>query len=138
MIPKGTTHEFWKSVHAGAEAAARERGGVEIQWQGPLNENDTDGQVSVVQNFVAKKVDGIVLAPNDSQGLVQAVRGSQEAGIPVVIFDSGLNDAEAYVSYVATDNYRGGQLAARRLAAALGVAPASAASAEEASPDESN
>lgn len=126
VIPKGTTHVFWQSVHAGAEQAAKEIGGVDVLWQGALNEDDTDGQISVVQNFVSQKVNGIVLAPNDSQGLVLAVRGAKEAGIPVVIFDSGLDDKNAIVSYVATDNYRGGMLAARQLAKALGVAPAGA------------
>ncbi|MBI1901636.1 MAG: substrate-binding domain-containing protein [Planctomycetia bacterium] len=121
VIPKGTTHVFWKSIHAGAEEAAKELGNVDVLWQGALNEADTDGQISVVQNFISRKVSGICLAPNDSQGLIEAVRSAKQAGIPVVIFDSGLNDPPSYVSYVATDNYRGGVLAARRLAEVLGV-----------------
>lgn len=123
VIPKGTTHEFWKSVHYGAQKAADEFGNVEILWKGPQLESDRDGQISLVQNFITKKVDGICLAPLDSQALVPAVREAKEAGIPTVIFDSGLNDEDVYVSYVATDNYRGGVLAARRLAEALGVKP---------------
>ena len=64
VIPKGTTHVFWKSVHAGAlKAAKRELGNVEIQWKGALLENDREGQINVVQDFVAQGVDGIVLAP---------------------------------------------------------------------------
>jgi ABC-type sugar transport system substrate-binding protein len=116
VIPKGTTHEFWKSVHAGADKAAKEAGNVEISWKGPLQENDTEGQINVVQEFVTKKVDGIVLAPLDSQALVAPVRDAVQQGIPVVIFDSGLSDESGIVSYVATDNYHGGQLAARRMA----------------------
>jgi ribose transport system substrate-binding protein len=119
VIPKGTTHEFWKSVHAGAENAARELGNVEIQWKGPLLENDLDGQITVVQDFVTKQVDGICLAPLSSQGLIDAVRQAKQAGIPTVIFDSGLDDESLIVSYVATDNYQGGALAARRLAELL-------------------
>jgi ABC-type sugar transport system substrate-binding protein len=126
VIPKGTTHEFWKSVHAGAETAAKELGGIEIIWKGPLNEDNTEEQISIVQSFVAQKVSGIVLAPNDSSSLVQAVNEAQKAGIPVVIFDSGLDDASAYVTYVATDNYKGGALAARQMAKALGVEPKAA------------
>ncbi len=121
VIPKGTTHEFWKSVHAGAEKAAAEAGNIEIIWKGPLNEADTSEQISIVQTFAARKVDGIVLAPNDSRSLVQAVQEAKEAGIPVVIFDSGLDAPEAYVSYVATNNYEGGAMAARQLAKAIGV-----------------
>jgi ribose transport system substrate-binding protein len=120
VIPKGTTHVFWKSVHAGAENAARELGNVQVFWKGPILENDTDGQISVVQDFITKQVDGIVLAPNDSQSLVASVQQAKEAGIPTVIFDSGLDDEETIVSYVATDNYRGGVLAAERLGEVLG------------------
>jgi ABC-type sugar transport system substrate-binding protein len=120
VIPKGTTHEFWKSVHAGADQAAKEAGNVEIFWKGPLHENDADGQINVVQEFITKRVDGIVLAPLDSQALVAPVKDAQQQGIPTVIFDSALADESIIVSYVASDNYNGGALAARRLAEALG------------------
>jgi ABC-type sugar transport system substrate-binding protein len=123
VIPKGTTHVFWKSVHAGAEQAARELGNVEILWKGSQNENDTAGQIEVVESFIAQRVAGIVLAPNDSSALVDSVRTAKKQGVPVVIFDSGLEDPDAYVSYVATKNERGGELAARRLAEVLGVKP---------------
>jgi ABC-type sugar transport system substrate-binding protein len=119
VIPKGTTHEFWKSVHAGAARAAKEAGNVEVFWKGPLHENDADGQINVVQEFITKKVDGIVLAPLDSQALVAAVSDAKLQGIPTVIFDSGLADESIVVSYVATDNYHGGALAAERLAEVL-------------------
>jgi ABC-type sugar transport system substrate-binding protein len=120
VIPKGTTHEYWKSVHAGAAQAAKEAGNVELFWKGPLQENDTDGQINVVQEFVTKKVDGIVLAPLDSQALVGPVKDAKQQGIPTVIFDSALGDEGNIVSYVATDNHEGGALAARRLAEVLG------------------
>lgn len=126
VIPKGTTHEFWKSVHAGAEKAAKELGHVQIQWKGPILENDLEGQINVVQDFVTRKVSGIVLAPLSSQGLVDAVKQAKAAGIPTVIFDSALDDESQIVSYVATDNYQGGVLAARRLAEVLGVKPGAA------------
>lgn len=120
VIPKGTTHEFWKSVHAGAENAAKELGNIEILWKGPLLENDRDGQISVVQDFVTKQVDGIILAPLDKQALVDAVKDAQAAKIPVLIFDSALQDESLIVSYVATDNLKGGQLAGQQLGKALG------------------
>ncbi len=120
VIPKGTTHEFWMSVHAGAQMAAKELGTVEILWKGPLLENDQEGQINVVQDFITKQVDGICLAPLDSQALVDYVVEAGEADIPVVIFDSGLDgDKSNYVAYVATDNYRGGVLAAQRLGKVL-------------------
>jgi ABC-type sugar transport system substrate-binding protein len=128
VIPKGTTHEFWKSVHAGAARAAQEAGNVEIFWKGPLHENDAEGQINVVQEFITKKVDGIVLAPLDSQALIAPVTDAKREGIPTVIFDSGLGDESVVVSYVATDNYHGGALAARRLVESIGAAPEKAAS----------
>lgn len=119
VIPKGTTHEFWKSVHAGAEQAAREADNVEILWKGPLLERDRDEQISVVEDFITQQVDGICLAPLDSLSLVAPVRNAQQAGIPTVIFDSALDDESITVSYIATDNYRGGELAAQRLGEVL-------------------
>lgn len=120
VIPKGTTHEFWKSVHFGAEKAAKELGNVEIAWKGPVLENDREGQIQVVQDFIVQQVDGICLAPLDSQALVEYVSQSVEKGIPVVIFDSGLDREDEIVSYVATDNHKGGELAAHRLAEVMG------------------
>jgi ribose transport system substrate-binding protein len=119
VIPKGTTHEFWKSVHAGALKAAEELGNVEVIWLGPQKEDDRVQQISLVQNAVAAGVDGIVLAPLDSHALVEPVESAIAKGIPVVIFDSGL-DTTKMISYIATDNHHGGVLAARRLGEVLG------------------
>lgn len=119
VIPKGTTHEFWKSVHHGAARAAKELD-VEILWDGPHNENDTADQIQIVENFITKRVDGICLAPNDSQALVDVVQQAKAKKIPTVVFDSGLDAADDYVSYVATDNERGGVLGAQTLAKAMG------------------
>lgn len=113
VIPKGTTHEFWKSVHAGAVEASRELG-VEIVWKGPLKEDDREAQIAVVEDFITRGVSGIVLAPLDDMALRVPVAGARKAGIPVVIFDSSLN-SEDYVSFVATDNYKGGQLAGKHM-----------------------
>jgi ribose transport system substrate-binding protein len=123
VIPKGTTHEFWKSINAGAVKAQRElteKGTkVEIIWKGPLREDDRDQQIQVVENFMARRVSGIVLAPLDSQALVRPVANAAQSGVPVVIIDSGLK-SEKYVSFVATDNYMGGQIAGEHLGKLLG------------------
>ncbi len=119
VIPKGTSHQFWLSVKAGAEAAAQEAGNVEILWKGPETEADTAGQIAVVKNFITAQVDGICLAPNHSQALIDVVAEANAEQIPVVIYDSGLGEGGEYVSYVATDNYRGGQLAGERMAQVL-------------------
>src|SRR6187549_939171 len=94
VIPKATSHEFWKSIHAGAVKAQRElteKGAkVEIIWQGPLREDNRDQQIQVVENFVSRRVSGIVLAPTDANALVRPVNTAARAKVPVVIFDSGL------------------------------------------------
>ena len=118
VIPKGTTHEFWKSIHAGAARAARELG-VEIIWKGPQKEDDRAQQITVVEDFVSRGVDGIVLAPLDDRALMRPVRDAVREKIPVVIIDSALQGSE-HISYVSTDNYKGGVLAARRLGELLG------------------
>jgi ribose transport system substrate-binding protein len=118
VIPKGTTHEFWKSVHAGANKAGKELG-VEIIWKGPVREDDRDEQIKVVENFVASGVSAIVLAPLDDTALVPSVTEAKQEGMPVVIIDSDIK-WDGRVSFVATDNYKGGELAAKRLGELLG------------------
>jgi ribose transport system substrate-binding protein len=117
VIPKGTSHVFWQSIHAGAEKAARELG-VKIIWRGPLREDDRDSQVSEVQGFVSRGVSGIVLAPLDDAALASPVADAKSRGIPVVVIDSGLK-GDDYVSFVATDNRKGGRIAGEHLGAVL-------------------
>jgi ribose transport system substrate-binding protein len=117
VIPKGTIHEFWKSVHAGADMAGQELD-VDILWKGPLKEDDREAQISVVENIITRRVDGIVLAPLDDAALRRPVDEAMRIGIPVVIFDSGLQ-GDNYISYVATDNFKAGQLAGQYMAKLL-------------------
>src|SRR5262249_47911927 len=123
VIPKGTTHEFWKSINAGAVNAQREltTGGtkVDIIWKGPLREDDRDQQIQVVENFMTRRVDAIVLAPLDSRALVRPVHNAVQAKVPVVVMDSDLKSDE-YGSFVARDNYKGGVLAGDQMAKLLG------------------
>lgn len=118
VIPKGATHVFWQSVHHGAQQAAKVLGNVEIIWLSPTKEDDRLDQINLVQRAISLQVDGIVLAPLDAQALVAPVEEAIAAKIPVVIIDSGLS-SDKPVSYVATDNYHGGVLAAERLAEIL-------------------
>src|SRR6476619_1945941 len=118
VIPKGTTHEFWKSIHAGSNKAAGELSAqgneVQVIWKGPLREDDREQQIQVVEGFTAQGVDGIVLAPLDNRALVRPVEEAKRAGVPTVIIDSAL-ESNAIVSFVATDNRKGGSLAADRM-----------------------
>jgi ribose transport system substrate-binding protein len=118
VIPKGTTHEFWKSVHAGAVKASRELG-VELVWKGPLKEDDLKSQIDLVESFVAQRVSGIALAPLNDKALIASVERATKAGVPVVIFDSALSGGKR-VSFVATDNRAAGRMAGERLAKLVG------------------
>ncbi len=113
VVPKGRAHLFWQSVHAGAEAAAREAG-IEISWNGPATETDFNTQIQIVDAMINRRVDAICLAPIDRKVMVSVVDRASKSGIPVVIFDSGV-DTESFVSQVATDNFAAGQLAAGRM-----------------------
>jgi ABC-type sugar transport system, periplasmic component len=120
VVPKATSHVFWLSVQAGA-AAAGEQYGVEVLWNGPTQETEYSRQIQIVDSMVARRVDGIAVAAAERKALVQSIDRATAAGIPVTIFDSGL-DSENYMSYVATDNVEAGRLAARTLAELLGGA----------------
>ena len=122
VIPKGTSHEFWKSIHAGALKAQQElqeKGQpVRIIWKGPLREDDREQQIQVVENFIAQRIDGMVLAPLDNRALVAPTERAIRAKVPVVIIDSALK-SEMPASYISTDNFKGGQLGAEHLAKIL-------------------
>ncbi|BDI31842.1 sugar ABC transporter substrate-binding protein [Capsulimonas corticalis] len=123
VIPKGTTHDYWKSLHAGAAKAEQEAKAagknVHIIWKGPVREDDRNAQTDVVQTFTTQKVSAMVLAPLDSEALARPVEAAEDAGIPVVIIDSSLN-SKKIASYVATDNEKGGALAGTQMIKLLG------------------
>src|SRR6185369_13820408 len=102
VIPKGTTHEFWKSINAGAKKAEQELKAkgtkIDIIWKGPLREDDRDQQIQLVENFMTRRVSSMVLAPLDDKALIRPVENAMNAGVPVVIMDSGLK-TEKYVSF---------------------------------------
>jgi ribose transport system substrate-binding protein len=119
MVPKGSTHEHWKRVHAGAEKAVREFAAagvtVDLLWKAPIREDDREQQVQVVEGFISQGVNGLILAPLDSRALVRPVEEAKAAGIPTLIFDSALATSGDQVSYVSTDNGKGGHLAGQRM-----------------------
>ena len=115
VVPKSQTHMFWATVHAGAVAAAQEYG-ADIRWNGPASETDFTRQIGIVDDFINQRVQGIVLAPAHGESLVPVVERAAQEKIPVAIFDSGIQ-TEKYLTYVSTDNYRAGSLAAERIGA---------------------
>ena len=111
VIPMGTTHEYWKSIHAGAIKASQELD-VEIVWKGPQREDDRSQQIAVVEDMISLRVDGIVIAPLDRTGLRKPVAEAKQAGIPTVVIDSGL-EGDEHISFVATNNRKGGVVGAQ-------------------------
>jgi ribose transport system substrate-binding protein len=118
VVPKGSTHEFWKSVHAGALKAAAERH-VNILWQGPIKEDDRESQIQLVDTLRSRGIQGLALAPLDDKALGVPVDDMVKAGVPVVVFDSDLA-SHNYISFIATDNFKGGQMAGEHMATLLG------------------
>jgi ribose transport system substrate-binding protein len=118
VIPMGTTHEFWKTIHAGALTAARERG-LELIWKGPLKEDDRNEQVQIVETLAATGVRVLVLSPIDDRALLPPVLEAEREGIPTVIYNSALQGGHE-AAYVSTDNYKGGVLAAERIGSLMG------------------
>ena len=113
VIPKASADIFWQSVHAGAVKGAWDSN-VEILWDGPPNETDIAGEMKIMETMINRQVDAIALAPSDRSAFKIVVDRAAVARIPVVIYDSGL-DSEKYVTFVATDNYAGGEMGADRM-----------------------
>ena len=118
VVPKGANHIFWQTVHAGAIKAAQE-GGYSVEWNAPALEVDASRQIEIIDSMVNRKLQGIALAPVDRKALVAVVERAGREGIPVAVFDSGI-DTDKRISYVATDNTEGGRMAARRIGELLG------------------
>jgi ribose transport system substrate-binding protein len=118
VVPKGASHLFFQTVHAGAIKAAQEEG-LRIEWNAPPTEIDTSRQIEIVDSMVNRRLAGIALAPVDRQALVSVVERAAAAGVPVAIFDSEI-DTRKRICYIATNNEEAGRIAARRLGEVLG------------------
>ncbi len=124
-IPKATTHSYWKAAEAGARRAAAEFG-VELEWQGPLDDSKVADQIGIFNNLAASGLQGIMLAPCDDKALAPHVRNAAKRGIPVAIFDSPLAGKAGadYTNFVATDNKAAGATAGKTLVDLVGPTPA--------------
>jgi ribose transport system substrate-binding protein len=118
VVPKGTAHVFWKTVQAGAEAAGKETG-AKILWNGPAEETDVAGQISIIEDFITQKVSAIVMAACDAKALVPTVQKALKAGIPVITIDSGISTNDS-LCFVATDNIKGASEGGEKLAELIG------------------
>lgn len=123
-IPKATTHSYWKAAEAGARRAAAEFG-VELEWQGPLDDSKVADQIGIFNNLAASGLQGILLSPCDDKALAPHVRSAAKRGVPVAIFDSPLDAKQGvdYINFVSTDNKAAGGTAATTLAGLIGTTP---------------
>lgn len=115
LITMDSMDEHWLSVKKGAETKAKELGDVDIIFRAPAGKVDPNEQTRMVEDAINQKVDAILLAPSDKSALGPVVERAIDEKIPVVIIDSPV-DAEGYVTFLSTDNYAAGALAADTLA----------------------
>jgi ribose transport system substrate-binding protein len=118
VVPKANSHAFWVSVHAGA-AAAGHQFDVDVLWNGPALETDYDRQMQIVDSMLAQHPDGLAVAAAERHALNRSLERAATLGIPVTVFDSAV-DSTQYMTFVATDNYKAGQMSARELARLVG------------------
>ncbi len=119
VVPKATSHIFWLTVHSGAEAAGQ-KFGVDVIWNGPPAETEYDRQMQIVDSMIAQHVDGLAVAAAERNALNRSLDRAAQLGIPVTVFDSGV-DSTNYMTFLATDNYEAGRMGARELARLVGA-----------------
>jgi ribose transport system substrate-binding protein len=118
VSPKGLVHSFWITVKAGADSAGRELN-ADIIWKGPAQETDIATQISIIEDYINKKVDAIVIAACDAKALIPVLQKAIDAKIPVITIDSGI-ESELALSFVATDNITAAKKAAQKLSDLIG------------------
>jgi ribose transport system substrate-binding protein len=118
VIPMGANHSYWKSCKEGALKAGKELD-LEILWQGPQKEDDAALQAQVMNSFIQEGVDAIIIAPIDGKSLLSSVSLAQTKGIPVVVIDSKLEEAQTQ-SFVGTNNEKAGEKCADEMLSRLG------------------
>lgn len=121
FIPKGTTHSYWKTVQGGMEQASKEEG-LDVNWKGPLKENDRSDQIQLVDQFVAEGVKGIIISPLDNKALVRPIKSAMDAKIPVIIVDSSLEGTAGtdFLGFVGTNNKEAGKTAGEEIVKLMG------------------
>ncbi len=118
LITKGGRESYWKAARIGAMKAGKDLG-VKINWQAPLTETDLSKQIQLVEQAITQRADGILLSPITETGLTDVIGRAAGANIPVVIFDSPTK-SDKPAAFLATDQVKAGELAARRIGEATG------------------
>ena len=119
LILKTEGGDYWKNVRRGAEVAAKEFN-VNVDFTSPKDENDIDGQITLVSAAIERKTDALILAPNDYNGLVNVTEKASRKKMPVLIIDSKLN-TNKISSYITTDNVKAGEMAGEKIVSLSGA-----------------
>ena len=120
LISKGFQHQFWQAVKSGADQAAKDLK-VRVSFEGPETEQQVDKQLDMLSAALAKKPRAIGLAALDSKAAIPLLRRAQQAGIPVIAFDSGV-DSDIPLTTAQTDSKAAAALAADKMAEKIGGA----------------
>jgi ribose transport system substrate-binding protein len=112
VIIKASDSSFWQTMLAGAKKAGADYG-IKVGLFGPTSETDVNEQVQLVENAISRGVDAIVLAPNSSNALNNAIERARRTGKKVIIADTAVTtDTEGFIG---TDNVKAGEQAGQRL-----------------------
>lgn len=114
VIVKGMNSEYWQTVLAGAEKAGEDLGNVNVTTYGPASEADMDDQVSILDDVISKNPDAIVIASTSQDATVPGIEAAYDSGISIILIDGSVN-SDKYNTFLATDNEKGGALAAETL-----------------------
>src|SRR5918998_176640 len=122
VVPKAVGFDFWEQVRIGAECAAKEAEGseVDISWDGVTAETNVSGQVDLLTNFITQGVDGLVYAATDAKVLYDVTKNAKDNGVTVVNVDSGTKPQPEDVPLFATDNVAAARKVPDLLAKELG------------------
>jgi ribose transport system substrate-binding protein len=107
LVPKNMNNPFFDQALAGCKKAEKELAGVSCLYIGPGEHGGGEEQVQIVNDLIAKKVDGIAVSPSNAAAMASALEAAKKAGIPVLTWDSDLltKDKALRTAYVGTKNY---------------------------------
>jgi ribose transport system substrate-binding protein len=108
LVPKNMNNPFFDQARDGCKKAeAESNGAFECMYIGPGEHGGGDEQVAIMQDLVAKKVDGIAVSPSNAAAMAVAAQAAKDAGIPLLTWDSDLlpENKDLRVAYIGTHNY---------------------------------
>lgn len=103
LVTKTLNNPFWELMHEGAVAVA-EKNNAKIVYLAPTQANNLEEQTRLMDDLITQKVDGIVLVPVDSEGIIPAIERANAAGIPVALANTKANGGK-YITFSAVENY---------------------------------